>query len=95
MASTATFSSLTASQPSNRAGEGTAATEVPRGTLFHHYVLDAGGCVVAADEITPTAQNFSNVEEQLRATVRDGRGESDEVLRSRLAAQARRRSRYR
>jgi len=72
-----------------RAGEGAAATEVPRGTLFHHYVLDADGCVVAADVITPTAQNFSNVEDQLRAAVRDGRGESDEVLRSRLEIVAR------
>jgi sulfhydrogenase subunit alpha len=72
-----------------RAGEGTAATEVPRGTLFHHYVLDADGRVIAADVITPTAQNFSNVEDQLRAAVRDGVGESDEVLRSRLEIVAR------
>jgi len=72
-----------------RAGEGTAATEVPRGTLFHRYVLDTDGCVVAADVITPTAQNFSNVEDQLRAAVRDGAGESDEVLRSRLEIVAR------
>jgi sulfhydrogenase subunit alpha len=71
------------------AGEGTAATEVPRGTLFHRYVLDADGCVVAADVITPTAQNFSNVEDQFRATVRDGAGESDDVLRSRLEIVAR------
>ena len=70
-------------------GEGTAATEVPRGTLFHRYVLDDDGCVVAADVITPTAQNFSNVEDQLRAAVRDGVGESDEVLRSRLEIVAR------
>jgi sulfhydrogenase subunit alpha len=72
-----------------RAGEGTAATEVPRGTLFHHYVLDADGCVDAADVITPTAQNFSNVEDQLRATVRDGIGETDDVLRSRMEIVAR------
>jgi sulfhydrogenase subunit alpha len=70
-------------------GEGTAATEVPRGTLFHRYVLDSDGCVVAADVITPTAQNFSNVEDQLRAAVRDGIGESDDVLRSRLEIVAR------
>jgi sulfhydrogenase subunit alpha len=71
------------------AGEGSAATEVPRGTLFHRYELDADGCVVAADVITPTAQNFSNVEDQLRAAVRDGVGESDEVLRFRLEIVAR------
>lgn len=72
-----------------RACEGTAATEVPRGTLFHHYALDDDGCVVAADVITPTAQNFSNVEDQLRAAVRDGAGETDEILRSRLEIVAR------
>ncbi len=72
-----------------RAGEGTAATEVPRGTLFHHYEFDAEGRILAADVITPTAQNFSNVEDQLRATVRDGAGASDEVLKHRLEIVAR------
>ncbi len=72
-----------------RAGQGTAATEVPRGTLFHHYELDDNGRVVAADVITPTAPNFSNVEDQLRATVRDGAGEADDVLKRRLEIVAR------
>jgi sulfhydrogenase subunit alpha len=72
-----------------RAGRGAAATEVPRGTLFHAAELDADGCVVAADVITPTAQNFSNAEDQFRATVRDGAGEPDEVLRQRLEMVAR------
>jgi len=39
--------------------------------------------------ITPTAQNFSNAEDQFRATVRDGASESDEVLRRRLEMVAR------
>jgi sulfhydrogenase subunit alpha len=63
---------------------GAAATEVPRGVLFHAYELDSAGRVVAADVITPTAQNFNNAEDQLRATVRDSRGEPDAVLRQRL-----------
>jgi sulfhydrogenase subunit alpha len=71
------------------AGRGAAATEVPRGTLFHAYELDAEGCVVSADVITPTAQNFSNAEDQFRATVRDGASESDDVLRRRLEMVAR------
>lgn len=68
---------------------GAAATEVPRGTLFHAYELDADGRVVTADVITPTAQNFSNAEDQFRATVRDGAGQPDEELRRRLAIVAR------
>ncbi len=72
-----------------RAGRGAAATEVPRGTLFHAYELDGDGRVVAADVITPTAQNFSNAEDQFRAAVRDGAGETDEELSRRLAIVAR------
>jgi sulfhydrogenase subunit alpha len=71
------------------AGRGAAATEVPRGTLFHAYELDAAGLVVAADVITPTAQNFSNAEDQFRAAVRDGAGVSDDELRRRLEMVAR------
>ena len=72
-----------------RAGKGTAATEVPRGTLFHHYELDEAGTVVAADVITPTAENYGSLEEQLRATVRDGNGATDDELRRRLEIVAR------
>jgi sulfhydrogenase subunit alpha len=52
-----------------RAGRGIAAVEVPRGTLFHEYELDAEGRVVAANIITPTAQNLANVERDLRRAV--------------------------
>jgi sulfhydrogenase subunit alpha len=51
-----------------RAGRGVGAIEVPRGTLFHEYELDGEGRVVAANVITPTAQNLANVERDLRAT---------------------------
>lgn len=67
-----------------RAGQGTAAAEAPRGTLYHHYELDSTGQVVAADVITPTAQNFANAEDQLRATVRDAGDVAEETLRHRL-----------
>jgi sulfhydrogenase subunit alpha len=67
-----------------RAGEGTAASEVPRGILFHHYRLDEQGRVAAADVVTPTAENCASLEDQLRATVRDGTGETDDELRRRL-----------
>jgi sulfhydrogenase subunit alpha len=70
---------------------GAAATEVPRGTLFHSYEIDSDGRIAAADVITPTAQNLSNAEDQLRATVTQGlgAGASDSVIEQRLAMVAR------
>lgn len=52
-----------------RAGRGVAAVEVPRGTLFHDYVLDRAGRVEAANIVTPTAQNLANTERDLRLAV--------------------------
>lgn len=52
-----------------RPGRGVGALEVPRGTLFHEYELDAEGRVVAANVITPTAQNLANVERDMRQAV--------------------------
>jgi sulfhydrogenase subunit alpha len=49
-----------------RAGRGVSAVEVPRGTLFHEYEIDDQGLVVAANIITPTAQNLANTERDLR-----------------------------
>ncbi len=74
-----------------RAGQGFAATEVPRGILFYSYELDQKGRILAADIITPTAQNLSHAEDQIRATVQDGLlyGVSDEDLQQRLAVVAR------
>jgi coenzyme F420-reducing hydrogenase alpha subunit len=50
-----------------RAGEGIAATEAPRGTLYYHFKLNGEGRIEYADIITPTAQNLENMEEDLRA----------------------------
>jgi coenzyme F420-reducing hydrogenase alpha subunit len=49
-----------------RAGRGIAATEAPRGTLFHEYVTNKKGFVIDANIITPTAQNLENLEKDLR-----------------------------
>jgi sulfhydrogenase subunit alpha len=70
---------------------GAAATEVPRGTLFHSYEMDSDGRITSADVITPTAQNLSNAEDQLRATVTQGlgAGASDSTIEQRLAMVAR------
>jgi len=74
-----------------RACRGAAATEVPRGILFYSYELDEQGRVAAADVITPTAQNLSHVEDQMRAAARAGAvaGVPHDVLAQRLTVIAR------
>ncbi|MFG2177732.1 Ni/Fe hydrogenase subunit alpha [Streptomyces abikoensis] len=54
-----------------RAGIGHGATEAPRGTLYHRYVLDADGIVTDARLIPPTSQNQGAIEEDLRRVVQD------------------------
>jgi coenzyme F420-reducing hydrogenase alpha subunit len=51
------------------AGTGIAAVEVPRGTLWHEYVLDGQGIITSANIITPTAQNLLSIQEDIRAYV--------------------------
>lgn len=50
-----------------RAGEGTGATEAPRGTLYHTVAVDDSGTITAGNVITPTAQNLANLEADMRA----------------------------
>lgn len=50
-----------------RAGTGRAATEAPRGTLYHSIALGDDGIVTAGDVVTPTAQNLANLEADMRA----------------------------
>jgi coenzyme F420-reducing hydrogenase alpha subunit len=45
------------------------ASEVPRGTLFHEYVLDDEGTITSANLIIPTGQNYNNIENDLHALV--------------------------
>ena len=52
-----------------RAGSGTAAVEVPRGILFHHYETDDRGVVVRANCIIPTNQNQANIERDLHRLI--------------------------
>ena len=49
-----------------RVGEGTSATEAPRGLLYHRYAVDEQGRVVSANIVPPTSQNQSQIEEDLR-----------------------------
>jgi sulfhydrogenase subunit alpha len=50
-----------------RSGSGTAATEAPRGLLYHRYTVDEAGRVEHANIIPPTSQNQSQIEADLRS----------------------------
>jgi sulfhydrogenase subunit alpha len=52
-----------------RGGIGTAATEAPRGLLYHRYQLAPDGRIEAAEIIAPTAQNQKRIEEDVRHVV--------------------------
>ncbi|MFZ1401333.1 MAG: Ni/Fe hydrogenase subunit alpha [Candidatus Promineifilaceae bacterium] len=54
--------------PSRESGEGVGACEVPRGTLFHHYVIEDGQ-IVGANCVIPTGQNLANIELDMKALV--------------------------
>lgn len=55
-------------KPARLSGEGVGACDVPRGTLFHNYVIE-DGLVVGANCIIPTGQNTANIEADMRALV--------------------------
>jgi coenzyme F420-reducing hydrogenase alpha subunit len=50
-----------------RAGVGCAATEAPRGILYHAYRLDEAGRILEARIVPPTSQNQTTIEDDLRA----------------------------
>jgi len=52
-----------------RPGTGVGGVEVPRGTLYHEYTIDADGHITRANLIIPTNQNHQNIEEDLKALV--------------------------
>ncbi|MFN8531346.1 MAG: nickel-dependent hydrogenase large subunit [Anaerolineae bacterium] len=54
--------------PTRLSGEGVGACDVPRGTLFHNYVIEDGK-VAQANCIIPTGQNLGNIERDMRALV--------------------------
>lgn len=49
-----------------RAATGCAATEAPRGLLYHHYEIDDSGKVVRSRIVPPTSQNQGQIESDLR-----------------------------
>ncbi len=48
------------------ASRGIAAIEVPRGVLWHEYLLDGDGTITFANIVTPTAQNLRKMQEDIR-----------------------------
>lgn len=46
--------------------DGAGACEAPRGTLFHYYKVDKNGYIEKADIITPTVQNLSAMENDMK-----------------------------
>jgi len=54
--------------PTRLSGEGVGACDVPRGTLFHNYVVQ-DGLVIGANCVIPTGQNLNNIEADMRALV--------------------------
>lgn len=55
-------------QPNHLSGEGVAAIEAPRGTLYHHFSL-RDGAIAEANCVIPTGQNLANIEADMRALV--------------------------
>jgi sulfhydrogenase subunit alpha len=66
-----------------RAASGCAATEAPRGLLWHRYRLDDDGTVADARIVPPTSQNQASIEEDLKCFITDFLGLSDDELRHR------------
>jgi len=52
-----------------RAGTGCAATEAPRGLLYHSYQIDDHGIILVAKIVPPTSQNQKRIEDDLRQFV--------------------------
>lgn len=72
-----------------KAGQGTAAAEAPRGTLYHSYTFDKEGRVTKADVITPTAQNLANAEKDFRVSAERLINEPEDSLQEKLEMVAR------
>lgn len=63
-----------------RAGEGCAATEAPRGLLYHRYRLDDSGAILEAKIVPPTSQNLKVIEQDLSHFVEQRLDLPDEQL---------------
>ncbi len=65
-----------------KAGTGMAATEAPRGILWHRYETSADGLIKKAVIVPPTSQNQARIEEDLRLSLEAfGLDRGDDALR--------------
>ncbi len=71
-------------QEPTRYGRGIAATEVPRGILFHDYTYNRQGTIEAANCIIPTGQNLANIDDDMKKLVPEIIGESEESITKHL-----------
>lgn len=62
---------IAGANPLGVAVKGLDAIEAPRGTLYHHYGLDASGYLTDCDIITPTVCYLKNIEEDVKAYIPD------------------------
>ncbi|MBE3558837.1 MAG: Ni/Fe hydrogenase subunit alpha [Ktedonobacteraceae bacterium] len=67
-------------QIESHAGTGQAATEAPRGTLYHRYQIDDAGTILIAKIVPPTSQNQKTIENDLRSYVKQAVHLPDEQL---------------
>ena len=54
--------------------------ECPRGTLYHYYELDEQGKILAADMITPSAQNTARIELDIRTVTQQNIEQESSLL---------------
>ncbi len=66
-----------------KAGIGCAATEAPRGMLWHRYRLADDGTIMEARIVPPTSQNQASIEEDLTFFINDWIDLPDDALRHR------------
>jgi coenzyme F420-reducing hydrogenase alpha subunit len=66
-----------------RAGIGFAATEAPRGLLYHRYRLEPDGTIAEARIVPPTSQNQASIEEDLAGYIGGFLDLPDDSLRRR------------
>ena len=52
-----------------KAGVGMAATEAPRGLLYHRYQVDQDGTIREVKIVPPTSQNQKRIEDDLRSVL--------------------------
>jgi coenzyme F420-reducing hydrogenase alpha subunit len=71
-------------QEPTRYGRGIAATEVPRGILFHDYTYNRQGSIEAANCIIPTGQNLANIDDDMKKLVPEIIAESKEKITHKL-----------